>query len=238
VLTPFLTESLADSGPLERGTPTAPEPRARDAREFERQAEWRAAAARAIEHSVDEPSPAAEAERDDDDEDVIQLDGTAESPIPLETLTVLGFGLSRKKLEQAVRELGLPVVVVRDIEDANAVITLRNYYKQKPPALRDAEAAGIPIYVLKSNTLLQMEACLTALFAVELDPSELALREVEEAIGLVRTESKPVELSPQNAYVRRLQHQAAERANLLSRSRGREPYRRVRLYPDKARAWR
>jgi stage III sporulation protein SpoIIIAA len=236
VLTPFLTESLADSGPLERGTPAAPEPRARDARELERQAEWRAAAARAIEEA--EGVSPAESEREYDDSDVIQLDGTAESPIPLETLTVLGFGLSRKKLEQAVRELGLPVVVVRDIEDANAVITLRNYYKQKAPALREAEAAGIPIYVLKSNTLLQMEACLTALFAVEIDPSELALREVEEAIGLVRTESKPVELSPQNAYVRRLQHQAAERANLQSRSSGREPFRRVRVYPDKARVWR
>jgi predicted RNA-binding protein Jag len=51
--------------------------------------------------------------------------------------------------------------------------------------------------------------------------------------------SEPVELSPQNAYIRRLQHQMAERANLVSRSRGREPYRRVRLYPDAARpAWR
>jgi predicted RNA-binding protein Jag len=43
--------------------------------------------------------------------------------------------------------------------------------------------------------------------------------------------AEPVELSPQNAYIRRLQHQMAERANLVSRSRGREPYRRVRLYP-------
>jgi predicted RNA-binding protein Jag len=61
---------------------------------------------------------------------------------------------------------------------------------------------------------------------------------VEEAIGLVHSEAKPVELSPQNAFVRRLQHQAAEAANLVSRSRGREPFRRVRVYPEKARAWR
>ena len=52
-------------------------------------------------------------------------------------------------------------------------------------------------------------------------------------------EQEPVELSPQNAYIRRLQHQMAERANIVSRSRGREPYRRVRLYPEEARpAWR
>jgi predicted RNA-binding protein Jag len=43
----------------------------------------------------------------------------------------------------------------------------------------------------------------------------------------------------QPADVRVLRRQMAERANLVSRSRGREPYRRVRLYPDVARpAWR
>ena len=72
-----------------------------------------------------------------------------------------------------------------------------------------------------------------------MDPREAALRETEQAIGQVMKEQEPIELSPQNAYVRRLQHQMAERANLVSRSRGREPYRRVRLYPDPARsAWR
>jgi predicted RNA-binding protein Jag len=85
---------------------------------------------------------------------------------------------------------------------------------------------------------MQMEACLTSLYAIEVDPREAALRETEEAIGLVQRQARPVELSPQNAYIRRLQHQMAERANVVSRSRGREPYRRVRLYPDAARSWR
>jgi hypothetical protein len=170
---------------------------------------------------------------------VIRLsDGQGEARLPLETLHVLAFGISRKRLEQAIRELQLPVVVVREPEDADLVITLRNFYKQKAPALREAEERGLPIYVLKSNTMVQMEACLTSLFALEADPNEAALREVEEAIGLVMQESKPVELSPQNAYIRRLQHQLAERANLVSRSRGREPYRRVRVYPERVRAWR
>ena len=97
----------------------------------------------------------------------------------------------------------------------------------------------MPIYVLKSNTIPQMQSTLTSIFSLEVDPREAALRETEEAIGMVMRQSEPVELSPQNAYIRRLQHQMAERANLVSRSRGREPYRRVRLYPDQARAgWR
>ena len=153
-------------------------------------------------------------------------------------LSLFGFGVSRKRLEQAVRELGVPVTVARDLDDAEAVVTLRNYYRRKPSALRDAESNGVPIYVLKTNTILQMQNLLASLFDLEADPSEAALRETAEAIGLVQASGQSVELQPQNAYVRRLQHQMAERNNLMSRSRGAEPNRRVELLPDEGRAWR
>jgi stage III sporulation protein SpoIIIAA len=157
----------------------------------------------------------------------------------LPTLRVFPHGISRKRLEQAIRDLQLPVVIARQPDEADVAMTLRSEYRQKPPALREAEDRGIPIYVLKANTIVQMQASLTSVFALEVDPREAALRETEQAIGLVMKEQEPVELAPQNAYIRRLQHQMAERANLVSRSRGREPYRRVRLYPDVARpAWR
>jgi stage III sporulation protein SpoIIIAA len=153
-------------------------------------------------------------------------------------LSLFGFGVSRKRLEQAVRELGVPVTVARELDAADAVVTLRNYYRRKPSALRDAESNGVPIYVLKTNTILQMENLLASLFDLEADPSEAALRETAEAIGLVQASGQPMELMPQNAYVRRLQHQMAERNNLMSRSRGAEPNRRVELLPDEGRAWR
>jgi stage III sporulation protein SpoIIIAA len=149
----------------------------------------------------------------------------------LPTLRVLPHGISRKRLELAIRELQLPVIVARDPGEADVVMTLKSEYRQKTIALREAEDRGLPIYVLKSNTIVQMQASLTSIFSLEVDPREAALRETEEAIGMVIQSSEAVELSPQNAYIRRLQHQMAERANLISRSRGREPYRRVRLYP-------
>jgi stage III sporulation protein SpoIIIAA len=249
----FQTQELADRGPLERGTPV-PEPRARDLREFQRQKEWRDSAARAISQLRVEPF---DDEEDDDvgdeqpgglrlvedeptdeeltgDRRVTLLPAPGDSTLP--NLNVLGFGISHKRLEQAVRELQLPVTLVREPDEADVVITLRNYFKQKPPALREAEERGLPIFVLKSNTLIQVQSALTSIFALELDPRDAALREVEEAIGLVHAQAQPVELSPQNAYIRRLQHQMAEQANLVSQSRGREPYRRVRLYPDAVRA--
>ena len=253
---PFQVGEVADRGPVERGTPE-PELSAREMREFERQREWRASAARAIneiraEETLDGDGQSAidelalDAARlldeaaDFEDADEELTGDRRPTPLPavgsssLPALRILGFGVSAKKLEQAVRELQLPVTLVRDAEDADAAITLRNYYKQKAPALREAEERGLPIFVLKSNTLVQLESALTQIFALEVDPRDAALREVEEAIGLVHQQAKPVELSPQNAYIRRLQHQMAERANLVSHSRGREPYRRVRLYPDEA----
>ena len=256
--TPFVTGEIADRGPLERGSAPAPEPRARDTRELERQKEWRESAKRAIEtlHADAGTGPAPdEAEDEEEVEPEDELGAELETGVvsaydplgpiapdgyatSLPTLRVLGFGISRKRLEQAIRELQLPVVVVRDIEEAEIVMTLRSAYRQKPPALREAEELARPIYVLKSNTVLQMQACLTSLYSIEVDPREAALRETEEAIGLVVRQAKPIELAPQNAYIRRLQHQMAERANLVSRSRGREPFRRVRLYPDQVRAWR
>jgi len=48
----------------------------------------------------------------------------------------------------------------------------------------------------------------------------------------VMSEGEPVELSPQSAYIRRLQHQLAEKHNLSSASQGREPNRRVKIYKD------
>jgi hypothetical protein len=153
----------------------------------------------------------------------------ADSILP--TLRVLPHGISRKRLEQAIKELQLPVIIARDSDEADVVMTLKSEYRQKTSGLREAEDRGLPIYVLKSNTIVQMEASLTSIFSLEVDPREAALRETEEAIGMVIHQVEPVELSPQNAYIRRLQHQMAERANLVSRSRGREPYRRVRLYP-------
>jgi len=248
---PFIAGQIADRGPLERGGPSSlAEKRARDARELERQKAWRDQAARALSAMKAEEGtgPINANDLEDDDADG-SPPGFDESPAgdasmmsggsPLPTLRVLPQGISRKRLEQAVRDLQLPVVIAHDVDDADVVMTLKNEYRQKTPMLRDAEDRAMPIYVLKSNTIAQMQSSLTSIFALEIDPREAALRETEDAIGVVLSSSEAVELSPQNAYIRRLQHQMAERANLVSRSRGREPYRRVRLYPDAARnTWR
>jgi len=141
------------------------------------------------------------------------------------------YGINRDRLETMVRALRLPVAIAREPTSADVVLTVKNYYRRKPQALRDAEAAGVPVYVVKSNTDAQIEGALINIFELETaDPTAYALHEAEDAVAQVLAGSKPVELSPQSSYIRRLQHQLAERYNLSSRSKGREPYRRVKIY--------
>jgi len=61
-----------------------------------------------------------------------------------------------------------------------------------------------------------------------------AMEETEDAIGAVIGGMHSIVLAPQTKYVRRLQHQLADRYNIGSRSKGKEPNRRVELYREGA----
>ncbi len=148
-----------------------------------------------------------------------------------ETIKVYPFGVSWTRVEDAARGLGLPVAIVREPEDADVVLTLKNYYRRKTPRLRNAESSGIPIYIARSNSSSQIASALASVIDLRRGPEDQALEEAREAIEAVTSgQSDEIELAPQNAYVRRLQHELAERASLSSRSTGHDPVRRVQIY--------
>ncbi|TAH52237.1 MAG: AAA family ATPase [Chloroflexota bacterium] len=142
------------------------------------------------------------------------------------------YGVSQDRLETAAKALDVPIRIVGDAEEADAVLTLKNYYKKRPAPIVDAERAGIPVYVLRSNTIAQMEGILEDLFDVASkdDPFALAMAETDDAIQRVMSGAHSVELAPQSAFIRRFQHERIRQANLFSRSLGKEPKRRVRVY--------
>jgi hypothetical protein len=148
-----------------------------------------------------------------------------------ETVKVYPFGLSWTRVEEAARGLGLPVAIVREPEEADVVVTLKNYYRRKTPRLRNAESQGIPIYIARSNSSTQIATALASVIELRRGPEDQALEEARDGIEqVVGGQSDDVELAPQNAYVRKLQHELVERANLSSRSTGDEPFRRVQIY--------
>ncbi|MEA1959371.1 MAG: R3H domain-containing nucleic acid-binding protein [Chloroflexota bacterium] len=143
------------------------------------------------------------------------------------------FGINRARLEQTVNSMHLPAKMTNNLKEATLLMTSRSYYRKKAQPIRDAEAAGIPIYVLKNNGTSQMEQSLANIFDMEEteDQFSRAMREAEEAIAEVAEGVQDeMDLKPQNSYIRMLQHQLAERFSLKSQSTGREPHRRVRIY--------
>ncbi len=147
-------------------------------------------------------------------------------------LKLFPYGISQDRLEQAAKGLGLPVRVVDDVSQSDAILTLKNYYRKRPPIIADAERHGISVYVLRSNTISQMEGILEDLYDLEGPQDQVAdaMREAQAAIEQVRQGARSVELSPQSPFVRRQQHELVRQANLFSRSLGKEPKRRVRVY--------
>jgi len=145
---------------------------------------------------------------------------------------VFPYGIARNRLQQAAKRMQVPIHQVKDLGQANVLITTKSFYRKRPRLIVDAERRGLPIYVLRANTVSQMEACLSDIFDLEsrsTDPLHQALREAEEAIQQVQGGSSEVELSPQNAYIRRKQHELARTANLTSYSVDKGTNRRVRI---------
>ncbi len=151
----------------------------------------------------------------------------------LQTISICPYGIARNRLIESARRLKLPLKVVDSLEEADVLLTLKNFYRRRPRLIVDAEQAGISIYVLRANTVTQMEDFLIDLYDLALDGDhdlERALREVQEGVQAVLNGAPSVDLSPQKSHVRRQQHEAVRQANLQSHSYGKEPERYIRIY--------
>jgi hypothetical protein len=138
---------------------------------------------------------------------------------------------------QAAKRLGVPAVVVREASDADALVTLRSYYRNRQRPVVNAEERGMPIYVLRSNTVNQMEQFLSDLFnlsTIQASSNELdyVRQQTQSAIQAVLNGERWVDLPPGPSLVRRIQHEMARSAQLTSHSYGKEPRRHVRIFRE------
>jgi hypothetical protein len=120
------------------------------------------------------------------------------------------------------------------------MVTSKSYYRRKSQKIRDAETASLPVYVLRKHTPIQLRQMLSTIYPAagfsksegRSDTMSSAIKEAEMAVDKARESEETIELSPQSAYIRRLQHIVAERNNLSSKSTGREPNRRVSIFKE------
>ncbi len=155
------------------------------------------------------------------------------------------FGVGRDKLEAAMVESGTPVQIVNELRRADLVLTTKTHYRRGSQLVRIAEANGKPVYVLRKNSLPQLQDFLRSAVRKqsrngERHPSsdekpeapniERAMQEAEEAVNRVLGGEPTVKLAPQRSHIRRLQHMLGQRYNVPSTSQGREPDRAVMFY--------
>lgn len=156
----------------------------------------------------------------------------------LAPIKIYPYGVARNRLMQSAKRLGVPAIVVRTIDEANALITLRSYYRDHQATIVEAEHRGMPIYVLRANTVSQIEQFLTDVFNL---PGEMNLpggggdevrNETQAAISAVLNGERYVDMPPAGPAIRRIQHEMARAAELVSHSYGKEPRRHVRIFRD------
>ena len=165
---------------------------------------------------------------------------------PHSPLLLFGVGVSALLLEQAIRSRRLPVQCVESVEAADVVLALRQQLGQHPELRRRAQQAGVPILVIKADTLPQVQRGLERLLqrrepadAPEAEPARsgpdddlAALEECRLAVEqLVLAKGQPVELLPRSARVRSLQAELAARYQLASAEFGSGRQQRLRIFP-------
>ena len=164
-------------------------------------------------------------------------------------LHIYPYAISRSQLDQVIQTLSLPIVLTKDIDDADAVLALRSHLKNHSKLRSLAKHRHIPIHAVKTNSVPQMIRTLQRmlrmdetgidepidlnLFSNNGDEDEIeALEEARLAVEqIVIPKGQPVELLPRSPKVRKMQHELVEHYRLKSSSFGEEPNRRLRIYP-------
>ncbi|MEY2645597.1 MAG: hypothetical protein RLZZ611_2246 [Cyanobacteriota bacterium] len=185
-----------------------------------------------------EPTPSAEA----------KLDLTTNAMCPLQLCCV---GVSQLLLEQAIRSRRLPVQLIEAVEEAEAVLAVRQQLGHTPDLRRRAQAAGVPILVIKADTLPQIQRGLERLLQrrsgggetttpiadatapdSHADDTLAALEECRLAVEqLVLPQGRPVELLPRSEAVRRMQAELAAHYRLETAVFGSGRMQRLRIFP-------
>ncbi|HYR87350.1 MAG TPA: R3H domain-containing nucleic acid-binding protein [Terriglobia bacterium] len=215
------TDSVVDS--FLRGRSTRPEVRIRKAEGFE-VVEGVVPATVAPAAAIEEPRKRRARER-----------GTEEPAAGRKTVRIYPYGVSKDRLMRAINDLQVSATIAKTPKDADVVLTLKAHEKRQPRTLKDLEDHGLEVAIIRSNTVSQMKSFLMGTFGLQDQKGEedTAMTEVTEAVDRVMSYGKPVELAPQSAHIRRLQHQLIEQHGLGSESRGEVPWRRVIVLPTR-----
>ena len=168
------------------------------------------------------------------------------APVVTDDLQVICCGITPRLVDEASRRHRWPVRVVEDLGEADVVLSVRQGLGRQPSLRSQARDLRVPILVIKSDSLSQVERALERLLLRRDVPQapdavappggqddELAgLEECRLAVEqVVMPEGRPVELLPRSERVRRMQADLISRYRLRSDVFGQADQCRLRVFP-------
>lgn len=157
-------------------------------------------------------------------------------------LKLFPYAVSRSQLERVIRGMRMPATVTKDLDEADVILLLKSYAKGSAKIVSLAEDRQVPVYVVKSNTIPQIQKTLREVMQVDhveaangngghsREQAE-ALEEARQAIEQVAMFNQPQDLLPRDATTRRLQERLVDQYHLKAEALGVEPQRRLRIFP-------
>jgi len=174
----------------------------------------------------------------------------ASPPAPPENtdvLQVLCCGITPRLVDETIRSHGWTARVVDDLSEADVVFSIRLGLSRQPSLRRQARDLGIPILVIKSDTLPQVTRAMARLLSrrasetaadaiapdrASKDDEFAALEECRLAVEqVVMPQGRPVELLPRTERVLRMQADLVSRYQLRSDVFGQAEQSRLRVFP-------
>ena len=174
----------------------------------------------------------------------------ASPPAPSENtdvLQVLCCGITPRLVDETIRSHGWTARVVDDLSEADVVLSIRLGLSRQPSLRRQARDLGIPILVIKSDTLPQVTRAMARLLSrrasetaadaiapdrASKDDELAALEECRLAVEqVVMPQGRPVELLPRTERVLRMQADLVSRYQLRSDVFGQAEQSRLRVFP-------
>ncbi len=149
-----------------------------------------------------------------------------------EVVMIYPYGMSPEKILGSAKDLEVNVRIAHDIGEADLVLTTKRHMRAKSKLQEMMRGRGIPLHVIKTED--DCAGFLRHQFHIietKSEREEEAYIECKHACEMVLSESRIIELLPQDESIRQKQHQLAREAGLNSMSVGEEPRRRVRIFP-------
>ena len=182
---------------------------------------------------------------------VVKTNGNLKTELKEKFTFLYIYGINTQDVKSLIKTLGIPVIITKEIQYADAILALANLVKNNRKLKQIAHSKKITIHTIQSNNLLQIAKALRLLakrkevipikpttntkkfadlisqeFLTPLEETRLAIEEVVIAKNI------PIDLIPRTSRIRKQQHELVTHYQLKGVSVGKEQNRRIRILPN------